>query len=152
LSLACRVDLRGIGECPRLYWLFLSLLSFILPFGYDNYTPRGAPNRAYDFRRTRLSGWVLCTLPRQISSCLPRGAPAKCYHRRHLLSSLNPFIGVSLDLPWRSFTLSQPLQTGLWLLRRLRPLCCVLHSRTLFSQVSSVRVPQFRRKQRSSDP
>jgi hypothetical protein len=33
---------------------------------------------------------------------------------------------VRLDLPWRTFTLSWPLQPGVWLLRRLRPL-----SRTL---------------------
>jgi hypothetical protein len=86
--------------------------------------PRSKPcGRLSPYTAFRLG---LCTLPRQISSCLPRGAPAKCHHRRHLLSSLNPFIGISLDFPWRSFTLSPPLQMGLWLLRRLRPLSRVL--------------------------
>ena len=42
---------------------------------------------------------------------------------------------VRLDLPWRTFTLSWPLQPGVWLLRRLRPL-----SRTLaFSRLLRAR-------------
>jgi hypothetical protein len=40
----------------------------------------------------------LSTLPRRMSSTLPRGAPAKCDHRRHLLSPLNPFTGISFRL------------------------------------------------------
>ena len=45
---------------------------------------------------------------------------------RHLLSSLHLLTILLLSLPWRTFTLSGPLQPGVWLLRRLRPL-----SRTL---------------------
>ena len=33
---------------------------------------------------------------------------------------------VHLDLPWRTFTLSFPLQKSIGLLRRLRPLTCPL--------------------------
>ena len=40
---------------------------------------------------------------------------------RHLRSLLRPFASVSFGLPWRTFTLSCPLQPGIWLLRRLRP-------------------------------
>jgi hypothetical protein len=41
---------------------------------------------------------------------------------RHLHSSLHLFVPFFKDLPWRTFTLSLPLQEGIWLLRRLRPL------------------------------
>src|SRR5215213_2191853 len=40
---------------------------------------------------------------------------------RHLPSALHPFACRSLGLPWRSFTMSCPLQPGVGLLRRLRP-------------------------------
>jgi hypothetical protein len=48
------------------------------------------------------------------------GAPAvkDC---RHLRSQLHLLVIISFSLPWRSFTLSDSLQIGLWLLRRLRP-------------------------------
>ncbi len=49
-----------------------------------------------------------------------RGAPAGQAYR-HLLSSLRLFAPLFLDLPWRTFTLSAPLQRGLWLRRRLGP-------------------------------
>ena len=52
---------------------------------------------------------------------LRRGAPATM--DRHLLSPLHPFVLFSFGLPWRTFTLSWPLQPGIWLLRRLRPPC-----------------------------
>src|SRR5215470_6433938 len=48
-----------------------------------------------------------------------RGAPAPRDH--HLLSSPHPLTSILTGLPWRSFTLSWPLQPGLGLLRRLRP-------------------------------
>jgi hypothetical protein len=58
---------------------------------------------------------------------LPQSAPATGIIRRHhLLSPVHDLAFLSLDLPWRAFTLSSPLQAGIWLLRRLCPL-----SRTL---------------------
>jgi len=40
---------------------------------------------------------------------------------RHLLSSLYPLASIFTGLPWQSFTMSLPLQQGVWLLRCLRP-------------------------------
>ncbi len=40
---------------------------------------------------------------------------------RHLPSPLHPLAHLSLSLPWRTFTMSRPLQSGVWLLRRLGP-------------------------------
>ena len=40
---------------------------------------------------------------------------------RHLLSSLHLLTIILFGLPWRTFTMSWPLQPGVWLLRRLRP-------------------------------
>jgi hypothetical protein len=54
-----------------------------------------------------------------------RGAPVGRTYR-HLLSSLHLLAPFFLDLPWRAFTLSCPLQTGVWLLRRLGSLSRVL--------------------------
>jgi len=56
----------------------------------------------------------------QTRGCPRRGAPAghACHH---LLSSLHLFASLFKDFPWRTFTLSAPLQRGLWLRRRLRP-------------------------------
>jgi hypothetical protein len=52
----------------------------------------------------------------------------------HLLSSPHPLTSILTGLPWRSFTVSGPLQLGVWLLRRLRP-----PSRTLaFSRPTQV--------------
>jgi len=81
----------------------------------------------------------------QIRGCPRGGAPVgQAYH--HLLSSLHPFAPLSKDIPWRTFTLSVPLQDGIWLLRRLRPLSHTLaFSRPLAGQ-SGVRVPQFQTK------
>ena len=45
---------------------------------------------------------------------------------RHLLSSLHLLAIIWFGLPWRSFTLSGPLQPDVWLLRRLRPPCRTL--------------------------
>src|SRR2546430_6557317 len=61
----------------------------------------------------------------QTYGCPWRGAPAgqACHH---LLSSLHLLAPLFLDLPWRTFALSAPLQPGLWLLRRLGPLSRVL--------------------------
>jgi len=56
----------------------------------------------------------------------PRGGAPVGQAYRHLLSSLRLFASLFSDLPWRTFTLSVPLQEGVRLLCRLRPL-----SRTL---------------------
>ena len=40
---------------------------------------------------------------------------------RHLHSALHPFTCLWTGFPWRTFTLSCPLQSRIWLLRRLRP-------------------------------
>ena len=61
-----------------------------------------------------------------------RGAPAR--QGRHLLSSPYPLTSILTGVPWRSFTVSWPLQPGVGLLRRLRP-----PSRTLaFSRPTKV--------------
>jgi hypothetical protein len=39
----------------------------------------------------------------------------------HLLSLVHPLNRLSVDFPWRTFTLSWSLPSGVWLLRRLRP-------------------------------
>jgi hypothetical protein len=52
-----------------------------------------------------------------------QSAPAtRITRRRHMLSLAHGLAFLSLDLPWRTFTLSSPLQAGIWLLRRLCPL------------------------------
>jgi hypothetical protein len=52
-----------------------------------------------------------------------RGAPAHRINRgRHLLSPVHSLTFISLDLPWRTFTISGSLQASLGLLRRLCPL------------------------------
>jgi hypothetical protein len=63
---------------------------------------------------------------------------------RHLLSLLHPFTSVSFGLPWRTFTLSWPLQPGLWLLRRLRPPLRALAFSRPIAGLSGAGVPQFR--------
>ncbi len=81
----------------------------------------------------------------QIRGCPRGGAPAGQAYR-HLLSSLHPFAPLSKDIPWRTFTLSVPLQDSVWLRRRLRPLARTLaFSRPLTGQ-SGMRVPQFQTK------
>jgi hypothetical protein len=81
----------------------------------------------------------------QTRGCPRGGAPAGQAYR-HLLSSLHPFAPLSKDIPWRTFTLSVPLQDSVWLLRRLRPLSRTLaFSRPLAGQ-SGMRVPQFQTK------
>src|SRR5712692_10290634 len=55
------------------------------------------------------------------------GTPAMPENKNPLLttfSDLKVYFGRWLS--WRTFTLSRLLQRGLWLLRRLRPLCCTL--------------------------
>jgi hypothetical protein len=65
-----------------------------------------------------------------------RSAPAHRINRgRHLLSPVHRLTSISLDLPWRTFTLSYPLQAGIRLLRRLCPLLRLL----AFSQPSRVK-------------
>src|SRR6516162_11943099 len=74
----------------------------------------------------------LSTLEGRIRRCRRRGAPAS--KGRHLLSSPHPLTSILSGLPWRSFTVSWPLQPGIGLLRRLRP-----PSRTLaFSRPTKV--------------
>jgi len=51
----------------------------------------------------------------------PRGGAPAGQAYRHLLSSLRLFASLFKDIPWRTFTLSVPLQHGVWLRRRLRP-------------------------------
>src|SRR5258707_2758023 len=52
-----------------------------------------------------------------------RSAPAyRISPSRHLLSPIDSLIFISLDLPWRTFTVSWRLPTGVRLLRRLYPL------------------------------
>src|SRR5216684_5637580 len=65
------------------------------------------------------------------------------YSSRHLPSLVNPFLPISGSFPWRTFTMSLPLQQSVRLLRRLRPLCHTLAcSRPLAGQ-GGLRVPQF---------
>ncbi len=61
----------------------------------------------------------------QTHGCPWGGAPVGQPYR-HLLSSLHLFASLFTDLPWRTFTLSAPLQPGVWLRRRLGPLSRVL--------------------------
>jgi hypothetical protein len=50
-------------------------------------------------------------------------APAHRINRgRHLLSPVHCLAFIAKDLPWRTFTMSRPLQPSVGLLRRLRPL------------------------------
>jgi hypothetical protein len=50
-------------------------------------------------------------------------APAHRINRgRHLLSPVHCLAFISKNLPWRTFTMSRPLQPSVGLLRRLRPL------------------------------
>ncbi len=52
----------------------------------------------------------------------PRGAPVGLMvAHRHLPAALHPFACRSVGIPWRTFTMSCPLQPGIGLLRRLRP-------------------------------
>jgi hypothetical protein len=62
---------------------------------------------------------------------------------RHLLSALHPFACVWVGFPWRAFTLSVPLQPGIWLLRRLRPPFHALAFLRPITGQSGVGVPQF---------
>ena len=113
------------------------------------------------FPRSKRSGHVsahsafqldLSTLKGRIRPEQRRGAPASEGH--HLPSSLHPLTSLLTGLPWRTFTVSQLLQPGVWLLRRLRPprrtLAC---SRpTLVGTHREHGVPQFHHKRRPSDP
>jgi hypothetical protein len=75
---------------------------------------RLSPHSAFQLGRSTLRG--------RTRRCRRRGAPVGLMVAyRHLLSSLHPFARSLCSLPWRTFTLSRPLQPGLWLLRRLRP-------------------------------
>jgi len=55
-------------------------------------------------------------------------------------------------LSWRTFTLSLPLQQGLWLLRRLRPPHRTLAFSRSVSRYSGLGVPQFQCKRRIERP
>ena len=94
----------------------------------------------------------LSTLEGRIRLERRRGAPASEGH--HLPSSLHPLTSLLTSLPWRTFTVSQLLPLGIWLLRRLRPprrtLAC---SRpTIVGDSCDYGVPQFQHKRRSSNP
>ena len=94
----------------------------------------------------------LWTLEGRIRSDQRRGAPAS--QGRHLPSSLHPLASICTGLPWRTFTVSQLLPPGVWLLRRLRPpprtLAC---SRpTIVGNHHENGVPQFQHQRRSSNP
>ena len=62
---------------------------------------------------------------------------------RHLHSALHPLTCLSTDFPWRTFTLSVPLQPGIWLLRRLRPPFHALAFSRPIPGPGGVGVPQF---------
>ena len=81
-----------------------------------------------------------------------RGAPASEGH--HLPSSLHPLTSLLPGLPWRTFTVSQLLPPGVWLLRRLRPPRRTLaYARpTLVGTHREHGVPQFHHKRRPSNP
>jgi len=73
------------------------------------------------------------------------GTPAMPENKNPLLmtsSDLKVYFG--RELSWRTFTLSHPLQTGFWLLRRLRPLSRTLAYSRPVTGSSGLRVPQFR--------
>jgi len=81
----------------------------------------------------------------QTRGCPRGGAPAGQAYR-HLLSSLHLFAPLFKDIPWRTFTLSVPLQDGIWLLRRLRPLSRPLAFSRPRTGQSGMRFPQFQTK------
>ena len=62
-------------------------------------------------------------LARERSTTCCMGTPAMPGNKNSLLTALSD-LKVYLDqwLSWRTFALSSPLQVGIWLLRRLRPL------------------------------
>jgi len=63
---------------------------------------------------------------------------------RHLHSVLHPFACLWVGFPWRTFTLSWPLQPGIRLLRRLRPPLRTLAVSRPIAGLSGAGVPQFR--------
>ena len=78
--------------------------------------PRRTISRHPAFQLGRATPYV------RISRGRPQGAPVGLMAAyRHLLSLPHPFASVWFGLPWRTFTLSWPLQPGIWLLRRRRP-------------------------------
>jgi hypothetical protein len=82
------------------------------PFPRPKRSMRLSPHCAFQFDpRTR---------EEQTHGCPWGGAPVGPAYR-HLLSSLRLFVPLFKDVPWRTFTVSAPLQHGVWLRRRLRP-------------------------------
>jgi len=63
---------------------------------------------------------------------------------RHLHSVLHPFACLWVDFPWRTFTMSWPLQSRIRLLRRLRPPLRALAFSRPIAGLSGTGVPQFR--------
>jgi hypothetical protein len=62
---------------------------------------------------------------------------------RHLHSALHPFTRLWVGFSWRAFTLSVPLQPGIWLGSRLRPpFHALAFSRPITGQ-AGLGVPQF---------
>lgn len=66
--------------------------------------------------------------PRYSGSADSKRPSERCTSRKGLSSAFLscPFALFSFGLPWRTFTLSWPLQPGIWLLRRLRLPCRTL--------------------------
>ena len=64
---------------------------------------------------------------------LPTAPPMRMFAAAHTTSR-----------PWRTFTLSAPLQRGVWLLRRLRPPSRALACSRPLAGPDGVGVPQFR--------
>jgi len=63
---------------------------------------------------------------------------------RHLHSALHPFTCLWTGFPWRTFTMSCPLQSRIRLLRRLRPPLRALAFSRPIAGLSGAGVPQFR--------
>jgi hypothetical protein len=89
---------------PQGHW-GMPLALRLLPFEHDNYAPRGAPNRTYDFHRILALGqmvyrltraknitWVHCTLPSMNVSVLdcPRGLSCRLAGCSHLAGPPSP--------------------------------------------------------------
>jgi len=105
------------GSCLRILILYLAIGRILRSFPRSKRSMRLSPHCAFQLG-PGTHGEQTHGHPRE-------GAPAGQAYR-HLLSSLRLFAPLFTDLPWRTFTLSAPLQRGVWLLRRLGPLSRVL--------------------------
>jgi len=100
------------GSCLRILILYLAIGRILRSFPRSKRSMRLSPHCAFQLGPG--------THEEQTHGYPWRGAPAGPAYR-HLLSPLRLFASLFTDLPWRTFTLSGPLQPGLWLLRRLGP-------------------------------